>query len=389
MFDIERSRNAIREEGLSGWLFYNVFHRDQVADLVLDVPVDRTNTRPWICVVTLDRPPVKIVHRIEASILQHLPGETILYSSREEFARAVVRALPATGSVAADYSSTIPVGSYFDHGAALYLESLGARLASSEGLIARFLGTIDAVGVATHQAAGEVLYAVVKETWARLAEEVRAGRFPREGEVQEWITAQLSGSGLVSDAPPVVGFGVHTNDSHYAPQDGGAMLSRGDTVQFDIWAKQKAPGAVFADISWVGVCAPGPTARQLEVWDAVRHARLEAVAFLEARLASGRAPRGAEVDAAARGELQSRGFAAAIRHRTGHSIGARVHGYGVNLDSVEFPDERPLTEGSCFSIEPGLYLEDFGMRTEIDCCIIGGQLSVTGGEPQVRLLALE
>jgi Xaa-Pro dipeptidase len=386
MFDIEKSRNAIREEGLSGWLFYNVFHRDPIADLVLEVPTDRINTRPWICVVSLNRSPVKIVHRIEASILAHLPGETILYSSREEFAHAVVQALPSAGSIAADYSSTIPVGSYIDHGAVLFLESLGARLAPSEGLVARFLGTIDAAGFATHQAAGKVLYAVVEETWALVAEAVRAGRRPREGEVRDWITARISAAGMESDAPPVVGFGAHTADPHYTAEEGGAALEPGDTVQLDIWAKQKTPGAVFADISWVGVCASTPSPRQLGVWNALHQAREAAVSLMEKRLAAGRSPRGAEVDRAARQELLSRGFAAGIRHRTGHSIGARVHGYGVNLDSVEFPDARPLTEGSCFSVEPGLYLEDLGMRTEIDCCIVDGRLRVTGGERQARLL---
>ncbi len=388
MFDIERSRNAIREEGLSGWLFYNVFHRDQIADLVLEVPADRINTRPWICVVSLNRSPVKIVHRIEAGILQHLPGETILYSSREEFAHAVAKALPSAGSVAADYSSTIPVGSYLDHGAALFLESLGARLAPSDRLIARFLGTIDAAGFATHQAASMVLYAVVEETWARLGEAVRAGGPPREGEVRDWITAKFAAAGMESDAPPVVGFGVHTSDPHYTAEAGGAALQPGDTVQLDIWAKQKTPGAVYADISWVGVCASEPSSRQLGVWNALHQAREAAVSLLEKRLAAGRSPSGAEVDKAARQELLSRGFAAGIRHRTGHSIGARVHGYGVNLDSVEFPDARPLTDGACFSVEPGLYLEDFGMRTEIDCCIVDGRLHVTGGERQARLLAL-
>lgn len=388
MFDIERSRNAIREEGLSGWLFYNVFHRDQIADLVLDVPSDRMNTRPWICVVSLDRPPIKIVHRIEASVLQHLPGETILYSSREEFARAVSRALPATGSVAADYSSTIPVGSYFDHGAALFLQSLGARLASSEGLIARFLGTIDGAGFATHEAAGKVLYAAVADTWARLAEAVHDGRYPSEGVVQEWLTTRIAEAGLESDAPLVVGFGRHTNDPHYGPEHGGAILRPGDVVQLDIWARQKTSGAVYADISWVGLCASDPTARQLEVWTAVHQAREAAVSLLEKRLAAGENPSGAEVDTAARQVLLSRGFGAGICHRTGHSIGARVHGYGVNLDSVEFPDNRPLIEGACFSVEPGLYLEDFGMRTEIDCCITGGRLAITGGNRQARLLTL-
>lgn len=389
MIDTEKTRKALSEQGFSGWLFYNVFHRDEIADLVLEVPRERSNTRPWVCVLSLDRQPVKIVHRIEASILDHVPGETIPYYTREEFLQALRSALPEKGRIAADYSESIPVGSFLDHGAARLLQSVGASLVPAESLVASYLGTIDDEGRRSHAAAARVLYAAVADAWARLSRMLSEGRVLTEGDVRDWIMEAFAGAGLVSDGPPIVGTGRHTADPHFQAAGPGAALEQGDVVQFDIWAREKTPGAVFADISWVGVCAASPAPRQLEVFEAVRLAREAAVSLLQRRFAEKTPVSGADVDWAARAELAKRGFAKGIRHRTGHSIGARVHGFGVNLDSVEFPDDRILAEGACFSIEPGIYLEDFGMRTEIDCLISGGQPVVTGGPRQAALLLLE
>jgi len=389
MPDILKSQKAIREEGLSAWLFYNVFHRDEIAELVLDVPAERSNTRPWVCILFPDRPPVKIAHVIEPAILGHLPGETILYSTRDEFSRAIARVLPAEGKVAADYSIGIPVGSFLDHGMALFLQSLGTTLVSAEGLVARYLGTIDRQGRESHERAGRVLYAAIHETWSELASAIRAGRTAHEGEVRDWIARRLADAGLVCEGDPVAGAGSHTADPHFAVSGSGAAFRRGDVVQFDVWAREKSPGAIFADISWLGVCAPAPTPVQRQVFEAVMEAREAALSFLEHGFAHGTPVRGAEVDRVTRAVLVRRGFEKGIRHRTGHSIGTRVHGFGVNLDSVEFPDERLITDGSCFSIEPGIYLEEFGMRTEIDCCIRDGRPEVTGGERQTTLLTVE
>ncbi|MGO9307533.1 MAG: M24 family metallopeptidase [Spirochaetia bacterium] len=388
MLDLEKSRAAIREGGFSGWLLHNVFHRDEIADLILDVPRERTNTRPWVCVLPSDGLPRKIVHRIEASILAHVPGETTAYSTRAEFAQALSRALSRGGTIAADYSPTIPVGSFLDHGTALLLQSLGAALAPAEGLVARYLGALDDEGRRSHGAAAKTLCGSVAGAWDRLSRELRGGRSVTEGDVRDWLTGSIASAGLVSDSPPIVGAGRHTADPHFSVEGRGAALEQGDLVQFDIWAKETSPGAVYADIAWVGVCAPAPSPLQQRMFEAVREAREAAVSLLQRRLAAGTPVSGADVDRAAREVLADRGFAAGIKHRTGHSIGARVHGYGVNLDSVEFPDDRALTEGACFSVEPGIYLEELGMRTEIDCLIHGGALAVTGTGRQLALLTL-
>ena len=354
------------------------------------MPREKTNTRPWVCILFPDGPSLKIVHRIEAFILQHIPGDTIPYSTRAEFEAALSaafsRALPRGGKIAADYSSTIPVGSYLDHGTALLLQSLGASLAPAEGLVSRSLGALDDEGRRSHESAAKVLSGAVASAWSRLTAELGAGRTITEGDVQEWVMDSLSAGGLESDAPPIVGAGRHTSDPHFAVEGRGAALEQGDLVQFDVWAKEKTAGAVYADISWVGVCAPSPTPLQDCLFAAVRDAREAAVSLLQRRLTDGAPVTGAEVDRAAREVLEGSGFARGIRHRTGHSIGARVHGYGVNLDSVEFPDERILAEGACFSVEPGLYLEELGMRTEIDCIIHDGKLCITGAGRQFALL---
>jgi Xaa-Pro dipeptidase len=388
MLNLDRARKAIREEGLSAWLFYNVFHRDEIADLVLGMNPRKKNTRPWVCIVSLDRPTQKIVHRIEASILDDVPGDTTSYHTREEFRQALLRALPRSGRVGADWSAGIPVGSFLDHGTALLLLSLGADLAPSDGLVPRYLGALDDTGRTSHEEAAAVLYDAVESAWHGIRSAFAARRPLTEGEVSGWIAEKLEKAGLESDGPPVVGAGVHTADPHFGPEGKGDLIRPGDVVQFDVWARGREPGSVYADISWVGVCAAEPTAAQAAMFEAVREARDAAVALLEERLSAGRPVSGADADRAARAVLIAHGFEQDIKHRTGHSIGGNVHGFGVNLDSVEFPDERPLGEGACFSVEPGVYRGAFGMRTEIDCIIHEGRLVVTGKERQRGLLTL-
>jgi Xaa-Pro aminopeptidase len=166
----------------------------------------------------------------------------------------------------------------------------------------------------------------------------------------------------------------------------GALIKEHDVIQLDLWARDSKPGGVYADISWVGVYgkAPGPELKR--TFDNLVQAREGAYRFIEEELKAGRRPLGADVDRRAREALAGFGYAGAIRHRTGHGIDTEVHGSGVNMDSVEFPDFRPLLDGSCFSLEPGIYFEDFGMRTEIDVYIKDGRPVISGKDRQFSLL---
>jgi Xaa-Pro aminopeptidase len=386
MTDVARIAQAIREAGLSGWLFYNQFHRDEISDIALGIPPTVHNSRPWAYVVPADGEPTRIVHAIEPGILDHLPGRLVRCTARNELFTALGAAIGPGARLAAQFSAAFPVSSFLDHGTAQLIEGLGIRLASSEDLIVDVLGTLDAEGMASHRRAALALYTVVHSAWARIRSAVAGHGAVHEADVQEWIAGLFAEAGLVTDGAALVAAGETSSNPHYEPVGRGRCLAPGDVVQLDLWAREPGERSIFADISWVGVLAARPTAEQERVFAAVVSAREAAAAAIETGLASGLS--GADVDQAVRDLIGSLGFADGLRHRTGHAIGTRVHGYGVNLDSVEFPDHRRLREGSCFSIEPGIYLDRFGMRTEVDGIVRGGRLELTGGPRQQRLLDL-
>jgi Xaa-Pro dipeptidase len=387
--DLDRARRAVAEEGLGGWLFYNLQHRDRIADRILGIPDSVHNSRPWVYLVRAEGSPLKLVHLIEGRILDSLPGERRTYASRAEFLEGLQALARAVGPVACQFSTELPVLSYLDHGTAGLLEQCGFSLRSSQALIQRFLGVLDPAAARSHEEAAVQLYDIVQRAWGRAREELGAGRTPREAEVQGWILEEFRSRGLVTETPPVAALGAHSADPHYEPpSSGSAPLKKGQVLLLDLWARQDRAGSVYADITWVGVLdgrAPEPVA---QAFAAVSGARDEALRFIAEALRRGEEPAGAEVDRRVRAVLQQAGYGAWLKHRTGHAIDAQLHGYGANLDSVEFPDPRRLIEGSCFSVEPGVYLPDFGVRSEVNVLIRGGAPVVTGGRPQARLLTL-
>jgi Xaa-Pro aminopeptidase len=389
-FPLEKTREAIRRENLGGWLFSTLHGRDTLSISLLGLSSQK-NSRPWYYLVFAAGRPCKIVHAIEKQALETLPGESFVYASREELT-AVLRdaVLPrlAGGALACQYSAELPVLSFLDHGTALLLEGQGFNLVSSAPLVQRFGGLLDEAGRASHEEAALSLYAAVSAAWDKLEKAMNAGEVT-EGSVLCWILESLEADGLAVGSGLIVAAGPHSGNPHYGPPSRpgeGRRVGRDEILQFDIWAKKKTPGAVYADISWVGFTGKTPPERYARDFAAIVRARDCAVEFIAARLASGQAVRGMDVDARVREILGGAGYGGDLRHRTGHGIDTKVHGCGVNLDSVEFPDARLLLDGSCFSVEPGVYFADYGMRTEINVIIKDGQPVVTGGKPQRELL---
>lgn len=383
---LERVAPALRAAGLSGWLFYNIYHRDHVADAILGVPADALNTRPWACLVRADGSVERIVHAIEAQLLDHLPGQVTRYASRDQFLRCLRAACRDRQPVALNYSAAIPALSLVDHGIVLLLQQLAIPAVSAETLVQRVLGVLDAAARASHERAAAALRAIVDATWKRLAQALRRGSEVTEGEVRDWISGGFRAHGLVTEEPPLVAAGANSSDPHYQPAGAGAAIEPDQILQFDLWAKEPAPGAVYADISWVAWTGAALPAEPAVTFGAVRAARDGAVALIRERLGQAQPVTGAEVDRRARAILDRHGLLAYVRHRTGHAIDARLHGIGVNLDAVEFPDPRPLLDGSCFSIEPGVYRDGYGMRSEINAYVRGSELVVSGGAPQRAVL---
>ena len=383
---LDRVAPALRAAGLEGWLFYNIYHRDHVADAILGVAPETMNTRPWACLVRADGTVQRIVHAIEAQVLDHLPGPVARYASRDEFLQRLRAACRSRRPLALNYSETIPALSLVDHGLASLLQQLAIPAVSAETLIQRVLGVLDRAARASHDRAAAALRAIVAATWERLAQHLRSDTPVSEGMVRDWIGNGFQEHGLVTEEPPLVAVGANSSDPHYQPAGAGAPITPRQPVQFDLWAKEPAPGAVYADISWVAYTGAPLPAELAATFAALCAARDGAVALIRERLQQAAPVSGAEVDRHARAILQQQGLLAHVRHRTGHAIDTRLHGIGVNLDAVEFPDPRPLLDGSCFSIEPGVYRREYGMRSEINAYVQDAELVISGGAPQQALL---
>jgi Xaa-Pro dipeptidase len=394
MFRYQRLLDAIRRESLAGWLFYNQHHHDEIADRILAVDKRAVNTRPWVYLCFARGEPVKLVHVIEANILDHLPGRTIVYHGREEFTARLAElggaAAGTKGHWGADFSERFPRLSFLDHGFAHMLQNLGFILQSAETLIPAVLSELSDEEIASHEEASRALHAVIGLVWERIEAAIGAGQGPiGEGDVHGWIMELFNKYNLETDGPLIVGAGKNTSLPHYFPQGKGETLARGQVVQLDIWGKLKAPGAIYADISWVGVLDRAAHDNVARAFRAVCEARDRTVELIADNLARGEQVSGAAADQCAEASLVAAGYGDFIRHRTGHSIDTEVHGFGINLDSREFPDARPLANGSCFSVEPGVYLGDFGIRSEIFFYKKNQRPVISGGAPQRELLLLK
>ena len=390
MLDPEQASTAMLEENLSAWLFSNFHHKDPISDRVLAVDPRATNSRPWIYMLRQDESAEKLVHTIENKILDHLPGRKREYATREQFLANLREMASGLKTVACHYSEDLPAISHLDHGTAKLLEECGFSLTPASALIQRLLGGLDRGAIESHRRAADHLYDIVAAVWHRLRKEMRSGVPVWESTVQGWILGMFEELDLSTDSPPIVAAAENSADPHYSPGSSvdsrGAVLSPGAVLQLDLWAKEKAPESVYADISWVGVLDTRIPEKEAGVFATVVQARELAVRVIGQELSAGGHVSGERVDREVRDFLKRAGYGAALRHRTGHGIDREVHGFGANLDSVEFPDSRLLLEGSCFSVEPGVYLDEFGMRSEINVYISKGKPAVSGKKPQFELM---
>jgi Xaa-Pro aminopeptidase len=367
-------QKAIREEDLDGWLFCNFRHRDPLSDGILRRPQGLGNTRLWVYAVPASGEALALVHAIEAGHLEGLPGRVKTYVTREELLACLA---PLGGKRwGAHYSEQLPALSYLDAGTAALLRRAGLILLPADKLVQRFKGLLDEAGMASHEAAAAELYGIVETVWDHVQKTYGSQKALYEGDLRDRMESEFVQRGLMRDHPPQAAAGIHSSDPHYDFQGQGARIAEGDIIQLDLWAKLQEPGAIYADISWVGYFGKTIPPETEGIFADLVKVREETYTYIEGEFSRGL--RGAEVDAKARSLLADAGYGGAIRHRTGHGIDTEVHGSGVNLDGVEFEDTRYLLEGSCFSLEPGIYLERFGMRTEIDVYIAGGRPHISG-----------
>lgn len=375
-------QRALKEDGLDGWLLYDFHGSNPIARRLTGVDAaSKMTTRRWYYVIPADGEPKKLVHAIEAYNLDHLPGTKTVYSRREKLASGLKEVLGGLKRVAMEYSpgNAIPYVSRVDAGTVEAVRQLGVEVASSGDLVQRFEAIWSDEALQTHRAASERLYRI-KDRAFELVRNARSSRQAlTEAQVQQAMVGWFADEGLITDSPPVVAAQENAGNPHYMPApDKSRQIGDGEVVLLDLWGKLPTPGAVFADITWVGFTAQQVPDRYARAFDATRDGRDAAVALVKEAAASGRELRGFEVDRACRTVIERAGFGTDFIHRTGHSLGTEVHGNGVHMDDYETHDERRLIPGTGFTIEPGVYTSEFGVRTEINMFIGEREAMVTG-----------
>ncbi len=392
MFDLAAVQAAIREEGLDGWLLYDFRGLNVLARRVIDLPAERMLSRRWFYYVPAQGEPAKLVHRIESQALDHLPGRKTAYLRWQELEASAHALVKGARRIAMEYvpRNANPYISRVDAGTIELIRAGGPEIVSSGDLVQRFEACWDDAQWAMHLEAAKHTRSAFDVAFGFIAEHVRAGKPVRETDVQQVILRHFAANRLVCDHPPICAVGPHSGDPHYEPVVGrDAPIREGDFVLVDLWAKCDQPRAVYSDLTRTAFVGREVPARQREVFAIVAAARDAAVARVRQAFAQGEPLQGWQVDEAARAVIEKAGHGEYFCHRTGHSIGQEVHGNGANMDGLETREERKVLRRTCFSVEPGIYLPEFGIRSELDVFIdAAGHVHVTGGEPQTEVPAL-
>src|SRR5512147_1977757 len=371
---------ALREQKIDAWLFYDHHHRDAIAYRVLGLPENLFVTRRWYYVVPAEGEPRKLVHRIEAGHLDSLPGTRREYSGWQELFENLKGMLVPYRNIAMQYSpnNIVFYVSLVDAGTVELVRSFGKNIVSSADLVSRFEATFSDEQIESHFAAGKKIDAIVAAAFKEIGSRVRNGG-ANEFEIQKFFAESFQREHLVTDDLPIVAVNANASNPHYGPTaEHHSPIQEGDLVLLDVWAKQDKPGAVYYDITWMGFVGKAPSDKQRQVFEVVRNARDAGVEKVKSAISQGQKIAGWEVDKATRDIIEAAGYGRYFIHRTGHSIATEVHGNGANMDNLEIHDERQILPNTCFSIEPGVYLPDFGVRSEVNVMVRKGRAEVTG-----------
>jgi Xaa-Pro aminopeptidase len=383
--NLDAIQAALREAGHDGWLFYDHHHRDPIAGRILGLDPKAHITRRWYYFVPAVGEPRKLVHRIEQGRLDALPGPKTVYSSWQELAAGLEALLAGSTRLAMQYSpnNAILYVSMVDAGTVEFLRGLGKQIVSSADLVSTFEAVLTTAQVASHTVAQKAIDAILAEGWQEISRRLRPSAGGKgsysEFEHVQWLSEAMRREGLVWDDGPNVSVNANSSDSHYEPTaERSAPIAEGDFLLIDIWARPNQPASIYYDITWTGVVGREPSSREQLVFETVRNARDAAILAVETAFAAGRSMRGFEADDDARAVIRDAGFGEFFTHRTGHNIAQELHGSGAHLDNLETHDERLLLPNTCFSVEPGIYLPEFGVRSEIDMLTAPGKAWVTG-----------
>jgi Xaa-Pro aminopeptidase len=389
VFDLAAVQSAIREFHCDGWLLYDFRGSNLLAMRVADL-AEKKLSRRWFYYIPAEGEPKKLVHAIEPAALDHLPGtDKSVYRRWQDLETGVGELVLGAKTVAMEYSprNANPYIGRVDAGTIELVRSYHVDIASSGDLIQLFEATWDDAQEKSHFAAAVHCRSAYDAAFQFIAAEIRAKGQTTEAAVQARIMRHFAEHRMTTYSPPIVGVGPHSGDPHYeTTAASNSAIRKGDFVLIDLWAKLDQPRSVYADytrVAFVGDAAPEKYAKVFAVVAAARDA---GIACVKEAFAGGEPLLGWRIDAATRGVIEQAGYGEQFTHRTGHNIGQEVHGNGANIDGLETREDRRIIRRTCFSIEPGIYLPEFGVRSEVDVFIDKeGKVHVTGGDPQTEI----
>ncbi len=380
--DLESIQRALRDSRIDAWLFYDHHHRDPIAAAILGLPDNGLVSRRWYYVIPAEGEPRKLVHRIEAGKLDSLPGSKGVYSSWQELETGLDSMLAPWKRVAMQYSprNAIMYVSMVDAGTVELLRSMDKEIVTSADLVSRFEAVLTEDQIDSHYAAQRAIDDILTEGFQHIGSRARFGQPATEYEMMLWFQEAMHRAGLTTDHGPNVSVNENSSDSHYEPlPQSSRPIVQGSFLLIDIWARQNRPASCWYDITWTGVVGREPTEQERVVFAVVRDARDAAIQTVRSAFTDGGHPvAGYEADDAARAVIRNAGYGPYFTHRTGHNIGAELHGRGAHLDNLETHDDRRILPFTCFSVEPGVYLPQFGIRSEINMITSRDNAVVTG-----------
>jgi Xaa-Pro dipeptidase len=378
-------QDALRQEGLDGWLFFDHHRRDPLAYRILSIPAEIEATRRWYYFVPAESEPRKLVHQIEKGALDSLPGQRQVYSSWVDQRNLLKSLIGSAQRIAMQYSPncSIPYVSLVDAGTIELVRETGVEVLSSANLVQEFEAKWSDEQLEMHLEAGRRVDRIRREAFDLIGQRLRGSNPVDEYEVQQFIRQQFAHAGLETDHGPIVAVNANASNPHYEPtRERTSHIQKGDFVLIDLWAKLADPQAVYYDVTWTGYCGEQIPDLIQNVFEIVKAARRRASDFAIQKARAREVFTGFEVDDACREFITAEGYGEDFFHRTGHNIGTEVHGTGANMDNLESHDERRVIANTCFSVEPGIYLSEFGVRSEVNVYVSDGDARVTGEEQE-------
>jgi Xaa-Pro aminopeptidase len=392
MFELDKIQKAIESEGFDGWLFYDFHKLDPIAHRILKMPPEHFLTRRWFYFIPKKGAPRKLQHKIEPNSLAHLPGEAGHYASWKELDAGLASILKGTKEIAMNYSprNAIPYVSHVDAGTFELVSETGVKVKSSADLVQLFEAVWSDTQLKSHIRAAKALRSIVDETFSFTAKKIGDGKALNEYDVQQFMMERFEANGLHPDNdPPIAAVNGNAGNPHYGPsKEIHAPVKKGDFLLIDLWAREKDADAVYADITWTGFIGETVPEKYEKIFQIVAGGRDAALHLVEESVRKKKVLYGAQVDDAARNYISERGYGEYFIHRTGHNIGWAVHGNGAHMDNFETHEERKVIPRTCFSIEPGIYMKEFGVRSEIDVYVSDTDATVYGGPMQTTVVPI-